>query len=68
MISTGLREELNALKFNKNETYEDVIKDLIDDRKFLNAETLKEIAEAEEDIKHGRTIPFSEIKKKAGLD
>ncbi len=64
MISNDLKAELNALKLFKNETYEDVIKNLIDDRKFLNAETLKDIYEAEEEVKQGKTISFEEVKKK----
>lgn len=68
MISTNLKEELNKMKFHKSETYEDIIMDLIDDRKFLNAETLREIEEARAEYKKGNYSTLAQVKKEAGLD
>ena len=67
MISKDLKEELNAMKLFENETYENIINDLIEDRKFLTQETLKEIAEAETEAKKGETISLEEIKRKMDL-
>ena len=66
-ISTELKDALNKMKIFKNESYEEVIWDLIDDRKELSDETLKNIAEAEEDIKAGRVISHEQLKKELGL-
>jgi len=64
MISNELKSELTTLKMFPGETYESIIKDLIDDRKFLNAETLKEIEEARQEVEEGKTVSFEEIRKK----
>jgi len=66
-ISHELKEELNSMKLSKNEAYEEIIWDLIFDRKELSKETLKNIAEAEEDIKAGRMISHEEVKKELNL-
>ena len=66
-ISTELKEALTKMKISKNESYEEIIWDLIDDRKELSDETLKNIAEAEEDIKAGRVYSLEEVKKDLGL-
>ena len=55
------------MKIFKNESYEEIIWDLIDDRKELSDETKKNIAEAEEDIKAGRIISHEQLKKELGL-
>ena len=52
----------------KNESYEEIIWDLIDDRKALSDGTLRNIAEAEEDIKAGRVISHEQLKKELGLE
>ncbi len=64
MISEMLKTELNAMKLFSGETYEDIIKDLIDDRKFLNEETLKEIEQAKKEADEGKIVSFEAIKKK----
>ena len=66
-ISTELKDALNKMKIFKNESYEEIIWDLIDDRKELSDETKKNIAEAEEDIKAGRIISHEQLKKELGL-
>lgn len=66
-ISKKLKEELKKMKMFDGETYEDIIWDLIEDRKELSEETLKNIAEAEEDIKAGRLYSLDEVKKELGL-
>ena len=64
MVSNELKSELNALKLFSGETYENVIKDLIDDRKALSAETIKDLEEAKKDVAEGQVVSFEEIKRK----
>ena len=66
-ISTELNDGLNKMKIFKNESYEEIIWDWIDDRKELSDETKKNIAEAEEDLKAGRVISHQQLKKELGL-
>lgn len=67
MISNELKSELTSMKLFPGETYEDIIKDLIDDRKALSKETLKDIEEAKKDIKEGRYYTLEQLKKEYGL-
>jgi len=66
-VSEELREELENRKLYDKETYEEVIWDLIEDTLELSEDTKKDIEEARKDFKEGRTVPFEEIKRKAGL-
>lgn len=66
-ISTQLKNALSKMKISKNESYEEIIWDLIEDRKELSDETLANIAEAEEDVKAGRIYSLEEVKKDLGL-
>jgi len=50
-ISHDLRNELNKRKFSDNESYEEVIWDLL----------------AEKEIKEGKTISHEQLKKELGL-
>ena len=54
-------------KLYQNETYEDVIWDLLEDTKELDEETKAEIAQAREEIKEGKVRTLSEVKKELGL-
>jgi len=63
MISNDLKSELNAMKLFPSETYEDIIKSLIDDRKILSKETLKDIDEAKAEIKAGKYYTLEQLKK-----
>ena len=67
-ISQELKQELENMKIYDNETYEEIIWDLIEDRKVLSEETLKNIEEAEEELRQGKGIPFEEVLRKNGLD
>ncbi len=62
-ISEELRDELKKRKFHTNETYEDVIWDLLEDLMELSEETKIAIKEAENHIKLGKTISLSDLKK-----
>lgn len=63
-ISENLHKALDTKKLYKRETYEEVIWNLIEDTKELSEDTKKELAEARAEIKAGKLVPFSEIKKK----
>ena len=62
-ISEKLRDELKKRKFHSNESYEDVIWDLLEDLMELSDETKSAIQEAENDIKEGKTISLSSLNK-----
>jgi len=63
-ISKELLEKLKMMKMHSKESYENIIWDLIEDRMELSEETKRNIAEAEKEIKSGKTVPFGEIKNK----
>ncbi len=62
-ISEKLRDELKKRKFHSNESYEDVIWDLLEDLMELSEQTIAAIEEAENEIKAGKTVSFSDLKK-----
>jgi predicted transcriptional regulator len=66
-ISQDLKKELDQRKFSKNDTYEEVIWDLVEDTMELSEETKKNIKEALEDVKAGRIYTLEEVKKEFGL-
>ncbi len=66
-ISKKLQCELNRKKLYVRETYEEIIWSLLEDTMELSEETKRRIVQAEKEIKEGKTVPFSEVKKKVGL-
>jgi predicted transcriptional regulator len=66
-ISQDLLLELKSRKMYEKETYEEIIRDIIEDTKELNDATKKLIKEAEEDFLHGRVYTHDQIKKELGL-
>lgn len=66
-ISEELQTELNQMKLFDRETYEDVLWNLVEDRKELGEETKRELEKAREDYKKGNFSTLEEVKKKAGL-
>ncbi|MDI3474265.1 MAG: hypothetical protein PWR30_588 [Candidatus Woesearchaeota archaeon] len=66
-ISKELLEELKSRKMYDKESYEDVIRDLLEDTMELSEETKKRIRLAEEDIKAGRIYPIEDVKKELGI-
>jgi predicted transcriptional regulator len=67
-ISNDLANELKKRKFSDNESYEEVIWDLIEDTLELSEQTKKDIKEAEPDIKAGRVYKWEEVKKELGIN
>ena len=66
-VSEELAKELKNRKMFDNESYEDVIWDIIEDTKELSDETLQNIEEARKQIKEGKYYTLSEVKKELGL-
>jgi predicted CopG family antitoxin len=66
-VSEKLVEELKERKMYNKESYEDLIWDLLEDTMELSEETKRHIAQAEKEIKEGKTIPISKVKKRLGL-
>lgn len=66
-ISKELLNKLQVMKVYSKESYEDVIWDLIEDRMELSPETMKNIAEAEADIKAGRIHKWEDVKRELDI-
>ena len=66
-ISKELLELLKERKMYDNESYEDVIRDLLEDTMELSEQTLENIKQSEKDIKHGRIKTLKEVEKRLGL-
>jgi predicted CopG family antitoxin len=64
-ISKGLLEELKKMKMHEKESYEEIIWDLIEDRKELSAETQRLIEEYE--AHKGKTVALDDLKKKLNI-
>ena len=66
-VSSELLQQLKERKLYGKESYEEVIWDLLEDSMELNEETKRQMAQAEKEIKAGKTIPSAEVKKKLGI-
>ena len=62
-ISKNLQKKLEERKIVANESYEEVIVDLIEDTMELSEETKREIAQARAEIKAGKFKTLAQIKK-----
>lgn len=62
-ISKELLNDLKARKMYDKESYEDLIRDLLEDTMELSKETMENIKKSEADIKSGRVYTLEEIKK-----
>lgn len=63
-ISSKLKRELNQLKHFPDESFDEIIKDLIDDRKKLSKQTLKDIKISEKQVKKSKVYTYEQIKVK----
>jgi predicted transcriptional regulator len=66
-VSKGLQKELVRRKLHDNETYEEVIWDLLEDSMEINEETKKALEESVAAAKAGKTYTLAEVKKELGL-
>ena len=67
-VSPELVQELKNRKMLDNESYEEIIWDLIEDAMELSGETKREIEQSEKEYKAGKFRAFEDIKKDLGLD
>lgn len=65
-ISKKLLQTLKSRKMYDKESYEDLIKDLLEDTMELSEQTLKNIGLSEKDIKAGRTHTLKDVEKSLG--
>ena len=66
-ISEDLKKELLRRKIHKNDNYEEVIWDLVEDTMELSETKKKAIKQAEKEIKEGKFYTHEQVKKKLGL-
>ena len=66
-ISKELSSKLKNMKMYEKESYEEIIWDLIEDRMEFSEETKKNIVQSEKEIKEGKTVSLTEVKKKLGI-
>jgi predicted CopG family antitoxin len=67
-ISRELLETLKKRKLSEKESYENVIRDLIEDTMELSEETKKDIAEARAEVKIGKVHRWEDIKRELKLN
>jgi len=66
-ISEELKMELSKKKLSERETYESVIWSLLEDTMELNEQTKKELEESRKEIKGGKTITLTQLKKELNI-
>ena len=70
-VTESTRQKLESFKQTKRETYEEIIKDLIEmaeeDKMELSDETKRRIRIAREEIKKGKGVSHSTVKRELGL-
>ena len=66
-VSEKLLDTLKRRKQYDKESYEEVIRNLIEDTIEINEETKKEIEQARTDIKSGKFYTHEQVKKKLGF-
>jgi predicted transcriptional regulator len=66
-LTSALKEELTAMKLHPRETYQEVLERVLEDLRELDARTRKELAEAEGEIQHGRSVTHRELGAKLGF-
>ena len=66
-ISQELKKALDQRKISKNETYEEVVWNLVEEDRELSEQAKKEILEAEKRIKTGKFVTHKEVKSRFGL-
>ncbi|MBS3108326.1 hypothetical protein J4409_00480 [Candidatus Woesearchaeota archaeon] len=66
-VSENLLAILKQRKLYKKESYEEVIRDLVEDSQEVNKETKLEIEQARADIKAGKFYTHEQVRKRLGL-
>ena len=63
-ISKELLEDLKSRKMYDKESYEEIIRDLLEDTAELSEQTLENIRKSEADIKAGRFKTLAEVEER----
>ena len=66
-ISRELQKMLEERKLVANESYEEVIVDLLEDTMEISEETKRDIAQARADVKAGRVKTLKQVKRELKL-
>ena len=66
-VSNDLLDELKSRKIDNDDSYEDLIWDLLEPTMELSEETKKNIEIAEQEFREGKTISHEELKKRLNL-
>jgi hypothetical protein len=66
-VSGKLVQVLKVRKMSDNESYEDIIWDIIEDSKRLNSQTLKDIEKSKKQFAKGNFVSIEQVKKESGL-
>ncbi len=66
-VSNELLERLKAMKVSNNESYENLIWDLVEDSMELSEEAKKNIVQSEKEIGEGKTVSLEQVKKRLKL-
>jgi predicted transcriptional regulator len=66
-VSRDLLEELKNRKMYDKESYEDIIRDLLEDTMELSEETKKHIEQSKKDFEEGKTYTLEEVEKRLEL-
>ncbi len=66
-VSEDLRKELLDRKLSKEDTFEEIIWDLLEDTMELSEQTKKDIEEARKQIKRGEFVTLERLKKDLSL-
>ena len=67
-ISKSLLEDLKSRKMYDKESYEDIIRDLLEDSMELSEQTLANIRKSEEDIKSGKVKTLAQVEARLKND
>ena len=67
-ISRELQKKLEARKLSLNESYENVIEDLLEDTMELSEETKNEIGQSRKEYKEGKVHKWAHIKRELKLN
>lgn len=62
-LSNELLSVLKKRKINEEDSYEDIIWDLVEDTLELSEETKRNIAQSREEYKQGKVYKFEDVKK-----
>jgi len=66
-IKKDTKLKLDSLKMSKRDTYNDIIENLLEDSYEKNEETMKDIQEAIEEYKQGKSHSLKDVKQKLGF-